>query len=61
MDLKELSNDLNKIDKQCSYYTGNLRGQKQIKALDQHFMIFDCDEILKRIFHPKKLSPKRGT
>ena len=33
LNLKELSNALNEIDKQTSYYAGNLKRQKKIKAL----------------------------
>ena len=46
LNLKELSNALNEIDKQTSYYAGNLKRQKKIKALaHHHFLISDCDEI----------------
>ena len=33
LNLKELSTALNEIDKQISYYAGNLKRQKKIKAL----------------------------
>ena len=46
LNLKELPNALNEIDKQTSYYAGNLKRQKKIKALaHHHFLISDCDEI----------------
>ena len=46
MDLSNLSEALENVNKRESYYAGNLKRNCKIKALSQHhFVIPDCDDI----------------